>query len=132
VIRNSWREQLHKYVTGIVSKKGQKVMAINSMTDHVHLLLGLKPDIAPSKLIGEFKTGSTNHINEQRWIGCRFSWQEGFGAFSVSHSGVPAVIRYIQNQQAHHRKRTFQQEYLDPLNRHKIPFDERYVFKPIP
>src|SRR6516162_7511163 len=121
VIRNSWREQLHKYVTGIVSKKGQKVMAINSMTDHVHLLLGLKPDIAPSKLIGEFKTGSTNHINEQRWIGCRFSWQEGFGAFSVSHSGVPAVIRYIQNQQAHHRKRTFQQEYLDPLNRHKIP-----------
>src|SRR6476619_7460641 len=91
VIVSSWRDDLHRYITGIVSNKEQKLMAINSMPDHVHLLLGLKPDTAPSKLIGEIKTGSTNHINEQRWIGCRFSWQEGFGAFSVSNSAVPEV-----------------------------------------
>src|SRR6516162_4307706 len=115
------REELQKYIAGIVTRKGQKLIAIYCMPDHTHLLLGLKPSIAPADLIGDIKTGSTNHINEQRWLGCRFSWQEGYGAFSVSHSGVPAVIRYIQNQQAHHRKRTFQQEYLDPLNRHKIP-----------
>lgn len=128
VIGKSWREDLHRYVNGIVTAKSQKLMAINSMPDHVHVLLGLKPDIAPSKLIGEIKTGSTNHINEQRWVGCRFSWQEGFGAFSVSHSGVPAVIRYIQDQQAHHQTRSFRDEYLQLLRRHKISFQENYLF----
>lgn len=131
VIGKSWQEDLHRYINGIVTKKSQKLMSINSMPDHVHLLLGLKPDIAPSKLIGEIKTGSTNHINEQRWIGCRFSWQEGFGAFSVSHSGVPAVIRYIQDQQAHHQTRSFRDEYLQLLHRHRVSFDESYLFAPV-
>ena len=128
VIGKSWREDLHRYINGIVTKKNQKLMCINSMPDHVHLLLGLKPDIAPSKLIGEIKTGSTNHINEQRWIGCRFSWQEGFGAFSVSHSGVGPVTRYIQNQHAHHQTRTFTEEYRELLHRHKVSFDDTYLF----
>ncbi len=131
VIGKSWRDELHRYITGIVSNKEQKLLAINSMPDHVHLLLGLKPDIAPSKLIGEIKTGSTNHINEQRWVGCRFSWQEGFGAFSVSHSGVPAVIRYIRDQETHHRTQSFQEEYMAFLKRNSVPYDERYVFKPV-
>lgn len=82
------KEELQKYITGIVTQKQQKLIAISCMPDHTHVLLGLKPDIAPSDLIGDIKTGSTNHINEQRWIGCRFSWQEGFGAFSVSHSVI--------------------------------------------
>src|SRR6266704_394860 len=86
VISSERREELQKYMTGIVARKTQKLIAIYCMPDHTHMLLGLKPSIAPSDLIGEIKTGSTNHINEQRWIGCRFSWQKCYGAFSVSHS----------------------------------------------
>jgi putative transposase len=93
--------------------------------DHTHVLLGLKPSIAPSDLIGEIKTGSTNHINEQKWIGCRFSWQKGFGAFSVSHSHLG------RNQALHHRRKSFQQEYVEFLERHHVPFDQRYIFKSI-
>ena len=125
------REDLQKYMTGIVTRKGQKLIAIHCMPDHTHVLLGLKPNIAPSDLIGDIKTGSTNHINEQRWIGCRFSWQEGYGAFSVSHSNLNRVISYIRNQAAHHRRKSFQQEYADFLKRHDVPYNQRYIFKPI-
>jgi REP element-mobilizing transposase RayT len=86
VIDAARREELQKYITGIVRRKSQKLIAIYCIPDHTHVLLGLKPNIAPSDLIDDIKTGSTNHINEQRWIRCRFSWQEGYGAFSVSHS----------------------------------------------
>ena len=131
VIGPERKEELQKYITGIVTGRKQKLIAINCMPDHTHILLGLKPDEAPSDLIGRIKTGSTNHINEQKWIGCRFSWQEGFGAFSVSHSHLSAVVNYIRNQEAHHRRTSFQQEYLHFLDRHEVPYDERYVFKPI-
>jgi REP element-mobilizing transposase RayT len=90
VIRSDHKEHLQKYITGIVTQRTQKLIAINCMPDHAHLLMGLKPNEAPSDLIGRIKTGSTNHINEQRWIGCHFSWQEGFGAFSDSHSHLAA------------------------------------------
>jgi putative transposase len=131
VIRPNRKEELQKYITGIVTRRKQKLIAINCMPDHTHILIGLKPDEAASDLIGRIKTGSSNHINEQRWIGCHFSWQEGFGAFSVSHSHLDAVINYIRNQENHHRRRSFQQEYLEFLGQHEIPYDERYVFKPI-
>jgi putative transposase len=88
VILPDRKEELQKYITGIVTQRKQKLIAINCMPDHTHVLLGLKPNEPPSDLIGRVKTGSSNHINEQRWIGCRFSWQEGFGAFSVSHSHI--------------------------------------------
>lgn len=131
VISAARREQLQKYITGIVTHKGQKLIAIYCMPDHTHILLGLKPGIAPSDLIGDIKTGSTNHINKQRWIGCRFSWQEGFGAFSVSHSHLHRVVEYIQDQAMHHRQKSFQQEYVGFLRRHHVPFNDRYVFEPI-
>ncbi len=115
----------------IVARNRQKLIAIYCMPDHTHLLLGLKPSIAPSDLIGDIKTGSTNHINDRKWIGCRFSWQEGFGALSVSHSHLGRVANYIRNQEAHHRRKSFQQEYVEFLERHNVPFDERYIFKPI-
>jgi hypothetical protein len=86
---------------------------------------------APSDLIGRIKTGSTNHINEQRWIGCRFSWQEGFGAFSVSHSHLGTVIDYIRNQENHHRRKSFQQEYVEFLERHDVAYNPLYILKPI-
>jgi REP element-mobilizing transposase RayT len=131
VIRSDHKEHLQKYITGIVTQRKQKLIAINCMPDHVHLLMGLKPNEAPSDLIGRIKTGSTNHINEQRWIGCHFSWQEGFGAFSVSHSHLSSVISYIRNQENHHRRKSFQRDYLEFLNRHEVPHDERFIFKPI-
>jgi putative transposase len=131
VISSARKEELQKYITGIVTRQGQKLIAINCMPDHTHVLVGLKPNAAPSDLIGDIKTGSTNHINEQRWIGCRFSWQEGFGAFSVSHSHLGAVIDYIRNQETHHHRQSFQQEYVEFLERHDVPYDERYVFKSI-
>ena len=130
-ISSEHRDELQKYMTGIVTRKGQKLIAIHCMSDHTHLLLGLKPNIAPSDLIGTIKTGSTNHINEQRWIGCRFSWQEGFGAFSVSHSHLDRVANYIHNQPTHPRRKSFQQEYVQFLERHRVAFDQRYIFKPI-
>ena len=131
VVASSRREELQKYITGIVTRNGQKLIAIYCMPDHTHVLLGLKPNIAPSDLIGDVKTGSTNHINEQRWIGCRFSWQEGYGAFFVSHSHLDRVANYIRNQETHHRRKSFQQEYIEFLGRHHILYDQRYIFKPV-
>ena len=131
VIRSEHKEDLQKYIAGIVTRQNQKLIAINCMPDHAHVLIGLKPDQPVSNLVGKIKTGSTNHINGQWRIGCRFSWQEGFGAFSVSQSHLNAVIHYIRNQDKHHRRKTFREEYLEFLNRHEIPFDERYTFKPI-
>jgi len=109
VISSERREELQKYITGVVTRKGQKLIAIYCMPDHTHILLGLKPSIAPSDLVGEIKTGSTNHINEKKWIGCRFSWQEGFDAFSVSHSHLSRVANYIRNQELHHHRKSFQE-----------------------
>ncbi|HEY4285133.1 MAG TPA: IS200/IS605 family transposase [Chthoniobacterales bacterium] len=130
VIQPKRKEELQKYITGIVTGCNQKLIAINCMPDHTHILLGLKPDEAPSNLIGRIKTGSTNHINEQRWIGGRFSWQEGFGAFSVSHSHLGTVIDYIHNQENHHRCKSFQQEYVEFLERHDVAYNPLYIFKP--
>ena len=123
--------ELQKYITGIVRAQRQKLIVINNMPDHVHVLIGQRPDSELSDLVGDIKSGSTNFINRQRWIKGRFSWQEGFGAFSYGHSQLNSVIRYIQNQQKHHRKRTFSQEYATLLDRFEIACDERYVFKPI-
>lgn len=131
VIRSERKEELQKYITGIVSQRKQKLIALNCMPDHTHILIGLKPDQSVSDLVGKIKTGSTNHINKERWIGCQFSWQEGFGAFSVSQSHLSVVIDYIRNQERHHRRKTFHDEYLEFLRRHEISFDERYVLKAV-
>src|SRR6266850_4111298 len=115
LIRPDRKEELHKYITGIITRQGQKLLAIHCMPDHTHLLIGLKPNMALSDLVGDIKTGSTNHINEEKWVKGRFAWQEGFGAFSYSHSQLGGVIRYIQNQEKHHARRSFQAEYLELL-----------------
>lgn len=131
IIPHDKKEELHKYITGIVTNQRQKLIAINSMPDHIHILIGQKPDMALSDLVGDIKTGSTNHINRSRWVLGRFSWQEGFGAFSYSHSQLGTVIRYIQNQERHHAKKSFRDEYLALLDRFEVPHDERYIFKPV-
>ena len=122
------KEELHKYITGIVAQRGQKLLSIHCMPDHTHILIGLKPSMALSDLVRDIKAGSANFINEQRWVMGRFSWQEGFGAFSYSHSQLTDVIRYIQNQVEHHSKKSFRQEYVEFLVRFEVPYEERYLF----
>jgi putative transposase len=125
------KEELQKYITGIVTRQGQKLIAIHCMPDHTHILLGLKPNIALSDLVGDIKTGSTNHINENRWVRGRFSWQEGFGGFSYSHSQLGVIINYIKNQVQHHARKTFHEEYMAFLKKFEVPHDERYLFTPL-
>ena len=124
-------DELQKYITGIVTHQGQKLIAINNMADHMHLLIGLKPSIALSDLVRDIKASSSAFINGQRWVAGRFSWQEGFGAFSYGQSQLGAVIRYIENQQQHHRRHTFAGEYEKLLERFKVPHDQRYVFEAV-
>jgi len=131
LIRPEHNDELQKYMTGIISGQGQKLIAINNMPDHFHILIGQKPNVALSDLVRDVKAGSSGFINDQRWVLGRFSWQEGFGAFSYSHSQLDAVIRYIQNQQEHHRSTSFREEYLELLKRFNVPHDERYTFQPV-
>lgn len=130
LIRPEHKEELQRYMTGIVTGQGQKLLAIHCMPDHTHILIGQKPDIALSDLVGAIKTGATNFINRSRWVLGRFNWQEGFGAFSYSHSQLTPVIRYIQNQEKHHARKNFRDEYLEFLKKFNVVHDERYIFKP--
>jgi REP element-mobilizing transposase RayT len=129
LIRPEHNDELQKYITGIVPGQKQKLIAINNMPDHVHILIGLKPDIALSDLMRDIKAGSSKFINEKRWDVGRFEWQEGFGAFSYARSQLDAVIRYIQNQQKHHARKSFQEEYVELLEKFAVNYDRRYIFR---
>jgi len=129
LIRPEFKEELYKYMTGIVRNNGQKLISINGMSDHVHILIGLKPAMALADLVRDIKADSSNFINEKKWVRGRFSWQEGYGAFSYGHSQLDTIIRYIQNQEQHHRRRSFKDEYLTWLKKFEIPFEEKYVFQ---
>jgi putative transposase len=131
LIQPDRKEELQKYLTGIVTQRGQKLLAVHCMPDHTHLLVGLKPNMALSDLVGDIKTGSTNHINENHWVAGRFSWQEGFGAFSYAHSQLTQVIRYIRNQTEHHQSKDFREEYQQFLERFQVPYDHRYLFESV-
>ncbi len=131
LIEAQHNDELQKYITGIVSGQKQKLIAVNNMPDHVHILAGLKPDMTLSDLVGDIKTGSSGFINRQHWVHGRFNWQEGYGAFSYSRSQLDTVIRYIQNQQKHHATKTFRQEYIELLKRFEIAYDERFLFKSV-
>jgi REP element-mobilizing transposase RayT len=122
-------DELQKYITGIVSAQKQKLIAINNMPDHLHLLVGLRPDSCLSDLVRDVKAGSSKFINEKRWVIGRFSWQEGFGAFSYSRSQLGTLVRYVENQQIHHAKRSFRQEYVALLEKFGVEYDARYIFK---
>ena len=112
-IANNWKEELYKYITGVIFHKDQKMIRINGMQDHVHILIGLKPNIMLSDLVRDLKSSSSKWINEKGFIKEQFSWQKGFGAFSVSHSELPKVINYIINQEQHHKTISFKEEYLN-------------------
>ncbi len=122
------REELHKFITGIVTNREQKLLAIFAMPDHVHILVGLKPSISISDLVRDIKAGSSKFINDSKWIKGKFNWQEGFGAFSYSKSNLDNVVKYILNQEERHQKKTFKNEYLDFLEKFEIEYDPKYLF----
>lgn len=129
LLQKEWREDLHKYITGIFQHNQHKVLQINSMADHIHILIGLRPHQSISTLIQNIKTESSKWINAQKLCQRPFNWQEGYGAFSYSKDQVPDVIRYIRDQENHHRKETFAEEYKKLLQFFEVEFDEKYVFK---
>jgi REP element-mobilizing transposase RayT len=129
VISKGHREEVYKHITGVIKGERQKLLAINGMGDHIHILVGLRPDSALSDLVKEIKVASTNLINDKRWVRGRFSWQRGFGAFSYSRSQIPAVAAYIENQERHHSRRSFRAEYLDLLKKFEVEYDQKYLFK---
>ena len=128
LIRVEIREELHKYITGIVTNRDQKLISIFCMPDHSHLLIGLKPSIAISNLVRDIKAGSSKFINDRKLVKGKFNWQEGFGVFSYSRSQIDTVIKYIQNQEKHHNKKSFKEEYIELLEKFAVEYDEKYLF----
>lgn len=122
-------ETLHKYTTAVVQNDGDKMLAVFYMPDHVHFLVGLNPEVSISQMVQDVKRATTNIINEQRLTPLHFTWQKGYGAFSYSKSQAPNVIRYVLNQEEHHRKQTFRREYLDVLEKSGIDYDEKYLLE---
>ena len=129
LIGQSFKETLYKYIGGTIRNTGQKLIAINGMPDHVHILVGLKPNVALSDFVKDIKVGSSRFINDKGLVRGRFSWQEGFGGFSYSQSHLSKIARYIENQERHHAKRSFREEYVSLLKSFEIEHDERYLFK---
>lgn len=131
LISNQWKDDLYKYITGIFQNNEHKVLQINGMPDHVHILFGMRPTQSLSDLMKQVKQDSSKWVNNKEFVNGKFSWQAGYGAFSYSKSEVPNVINYIINQELHHKSITFQDEYLQLLKEFNIEFDERYILKSI-
>jgi putative transposase len=129
LLQEEWRDEVFKYMCGIIKNKGQKPIIVNGVSDHVHAFIGLKPVMALSDLVRDVKNNSTNFINDNKWVKGRFSWQEGYGAFSYSHSQIANVYNYILDQEQHHSKQTFQAEYLDFLHKFEVAHDVKYLFE---
>jgi REP element-mobilizing transposase RayT len=131
LIQNSWQKRLYEYLIAIIQKCGHKVLAIGGMPDHIHILFGFRPTQALSNLIQEIKRDSSEWINRENLVIGKFSWQEGYGAFSYGKSQISDVRNYIETQEQHHKKHTFRDEYLEILKKFDVEYDERYIFTPI-
>jgi REP element-mobilizing transposase RayT len=129
LIPKEHREELHKYITALVQNRNAKMLAINCMPDHVHLFVGFKSTVLISGFVKEVKVESNEFINSKGWVKGKFSWQEGYGVFSYSHSRIDSVVKYVLNQEAHHQKKSFKEEYLELLQKFAIPFDDKYLFE---
>ncbi len=128
LIDSSWCEELHQYISGIIKGKEQKSIIVNGVADHIHCFIGLRPTMAISDLIRDIKNNSSRYINEKNYVRGKFRWQEGYGAFSYSHSQIPQVYNYILNQEAQHQKKTFREEYTELLNKFEIEHKPEYLF----
>ena len=132
LLQKPWREEVFKYISGIIKGKNQKPIIVNGVSDHVHVFVSLRPTMPIPDLIRDIKNNSSNFINENKWVKGKFSWQEGYGVFSYSHSQIDKVYRYIANQEAQHEKKTFKDEYVDFLVKSEVDYDERYLFETYP
>lgn len=128
LLQKPWRDDLFKYMSGIIKNKEQKPIIINGVADHVHLLIGLKPSASISNIVRDVKNNSSNFINEKRLVKGKFSWQEGYGAFSYAHSQLEQVYQYILKQEEHHAKKTFREEYIEFLKKFEVEYNEKYLF----
>jgi putative transposase len=131
IIQKQWKNELYKYISAIIKNNGHKMLSINGMPDHVHLLFGMRPAQSLSDLMQDIKASSSKWINDRKFVKSKFSWQEGYGAFAYSKSQLPRVIQYIERQEQHHKKKTFTEEYKEFLQRFEIEYNERFVFKPV-
>lgn len=131
IIRPEWEDELYKYITGIVHNHDHKLITINGAGDHVHLFAGLHTTQSMADFMKDVKEFSSKWINNNGFTKGRFQWQEGYGAFSYSRSQVDRVYKYIMNQKEHHKKKSFREEYIEFLEKFEVPYDERYIFKPI-
>lgn len=129
VIEKIWRSKLFGVIGNLINETGCKTIIVNGVDDHVHCFLALKPIISISELMKTVKSKSSKYINDNLLTKKRFEWQEGYGVFSYSHSHIDAVYKYIANQEEHHKKQTFREEYLDFLNKFKVPYKEQYIFE---
>jgi putative transposase len=129
LIQKEWKAELYKYITGILQTNKHKMIAINGMPDHIHILFGMRPTQSLSDLIQDVKGWSSKWINEKKLCKGRFEWQEGYGAFSYGKSEIAPIVDYIGNQEANHQKRTFTEEYKEFLIKFNVDFDDRYLFK---
>ena len=128
LIDKSWKEQLHKYITAVVHDHNHKMIQINSMPDHLHMLIGMRPHESASALVKLVKSESTKWINSKNFLPHKFAWQEGFGAFSYQKSALLNVILYIQKQEQHHKIKTLREEYINLLDEAEIEYQEQYIF----
>ena len=131
LILPSWEEKLYQYISGIVKKKNQKLLTINGIPNHIHLLISMKPSCCLSDLIREIKKSTNTFIESNGFCKQHFYWQEGSGNFSYSYSSISKVIRYIENQKEHHKKRSFKEEYLEILRKFHVDFEQEYLFRNI-
>ena len=122
------RVEIQKFISGIISARKQKLIAIYVMPDHVHLLVSINPSISVSDLVRDIKAGSSKFINENKWVRGKFNWQHGFGAFSYAKSQIDIVVKYILNQPNHHKKRTFKDEYIELLKKFEVNYKNDYLF----
>lgn len=128
LLQKPWRDEVFKYISGIISGKNQKAIIVNGVADHVHVFVGLNPSMCISDLARDIKNNSSKFINEQKFTNHKFSWQEGYGAFTYSHSQVKNVYQYIANQEEHHKNKSFQEEYIGFLEKFEVEYNEKYLF----
>ena len=129
IIASGSKDELYQYITGTVQHNKHKLISINGMSDHIHILIGIHPTQSLSDLIQDIKTSSSKWINDMKFIKGKFEWQSGYGAFTYGKSQIQIVAAYIENQEKHHSKKTFKEEYIEFLKKFEIDYNENYIFK---
>ena len=129
VLKEDFRKRVFEYMSGIITSMKHKSMIINGTSNHVHILFGLNPSVSVSDTVHDIKRSSSLFINNEKLCPCRFAWQEGYGGFTYSRSQIADVYYYIENQESHHKKKTFREEYIDILTKNEIAFDQQFLFE---